>query len=156
VCFSACSATPDCSPPIAAGTTFKVTVMSEPQQNCHVVKIPQISPFQISAAKTEPTALHPDCAVTPAAAPPSQNDVIIKSCIPGNSDMLSISCEVQYPATCSGTMTFSFTAPKDRIVDWNAPVIEGVTFQVVDHAPNCLDNLNNCWDKYVVRLDRVY
>jgi len=139
------------------GTTFKVSVLSETpnSQKCHVINVPLISPFQISAAKTEPTATHPDCSVTPAAAPPVQNDVILDSCIPGTSDMLSIFCRVQYKATCVGSMSFWFSAPKDQSVDWKAPTINNVFFRVQDDSPGCLDNINNCFDEYLVRLDRL-
>jgi hypothetical protein len=155
--FAACSPAPDCAPEIEKGTTFKVTVLSETanSQKCHVIDVPQLSPFQISAAKTEPTATHPDCSVTPAAAPPVQHDVILDACIPGTSDMLSIFCRVKYEASCMGYISFWFAPPKDQIIDWKASTIDNVLFQVKDDSPGCLDNINNCFDQYLVRLDRL-
>ncbi|MFZ5892920.1 MAG: hypothetical protein ACOY0T_17805 [Myxococcota bacterium] len=151
-----CSASADCKPAIESGTTFKVTVMSETANSdkCHIIDIPQISPFKVQAAKTEPTYQHPDCSVTPMAAPPAQMDVIIKDCIPGTSDMLSLYCNIQYPATCDGSMSFWFAGEKDKPVDWKAPVIENVFFRVKDDAPSCLPDIANCFDEYLVKLER--
>ena len=151
-----CSGAPDCHPEIASDSKFKVTVMSETDRSdkCHVINVSEISPFVIEAAKTEPTAEHPDCSVTPAAAPPTQDDVIIKSCIPGTSDMLSLYCNIQYPATCDGNMAFSFAGDKDKPVDWTAPVIENVYFRIQDLAPSCLPDIANCFDEYKVKLER--
>lgn len=151
-----CSATPTCDPEIKSGTKFKVTVISETDRSskCHVVKLYEINPFMISAAKTQPTVDHPDCSVIPAESPPPQDDVIIKGCSPGTSDMLSIFCDIQYPATCEGSMTFSFKGESNTVVDWTQPVIENVYFRIKDDARGCLPDIANCTDEYKVKLER--
>ncbi|MGC4093549.1 MAG: hypothetical protein QM756_37755 [Polyangiaceae bacterium] len=153
----ACSTGGDCKPTIPSGTNFKITVLEETSrsQKCHVVDIPQISPFQISAAKTEATAQNPSCEVTPAAAPPVQEDILIQGCSPMESGMLGVQCAVQYEAKCTGNMSFWFAAPEGKVVDWTASVIDGVYFDVQDDAPGCLDNINNCFDQYLVKLERL-
>lgn len=151
-----CSATPTCDPEIKGGTKFKVTVLNETSRSskCHVVKVYEFNPFIIAAAKTQPTADHPDCSVIPAESPPPQDDVIIKGCTPGTTDMLSIFCDIEYPATCGGTMNFSFGGEANQVVDWTKPVIENVYFRIKDDARGCLPDIANCFDEYQVRLER--
>jgi hypothetical protein len=151
-----CSGSGDCHPEIARGTKFKVTVMSETEHSdgCHVIKVSEFNPFIIEAAKTEPTVDNQDRSVTHAESQPPQYDIVIESCLPGRSDMLSLSCNIEYPSKCDGNMSFSFGGENNKPIDWTAPVIENVYFRIQDRAQSCLPDIANCFDEYKVKLER--
>ena len=144
----------ECAPPIAEGTAFRVTVLQETSTSdkCHVINAARLSPFTITAGKTDAS----QCSTTPAVGPPEQNDVTIVSCVPPPEDaMLGTYCQIVYKAGCDGHMLFSFRAPSGVTVDFGAPVVEGAQFRIQDFSPNCFSDQSNCLDEYVVRLERL-
>jgi hypothetical protein len=152
-----CSDSLKCEPPIPDGAQFKVTLLGETthSQACHVVDPTRFSPFVVTAAKTEPTIDHPDCSSVAAVSPPQQLDVTIESCTADDRYMLGIECNIEYKSACTGTIWFVFAAPDPTAVNWQAPVIDNVLFQIQDKPNNCLGGVSDCVDEYAVRLERM-
>ena len=140
-----------CEAAIAPGTTYRVTVLNETADSdrCHVILVTPISPFEVTAGEPQP----PDCSIVPAKAPPPQTSVAISTCFPSRSGILGVVCNMTYPSKCTGSVSFSFVA--SEATDFNAKVIEGLTYEVADHAPSCLPDIANCVDRYRVQLERV-
>jgi hypothetical protein len=155
---SACSAPIECNPPIPAGAVYKVTLTSETPNSdgCHIVKAMLISPFMLTVGKAEATNVDPSCKNSPAAGAPTQTDVLIQSCLPSESDMLGVYCQIQYRSSCEGAMSFYFQNPPGASVDWTSNVIDGAIFRVQDFAARCLPDLANCTDEYTARLERMF
>jgi hypothetical protein len=143
----------ECDPPIPEGTVFKVSVLQETASSdrCHIVNAAGISPFTITAGKTE----DPECSTTPAVAPPKQTDVVIVSCVPAAHAMLGVYCHMVYKAGCDGHMLFSFVAPPGTDPNWGGAVIDNVLFRIEDYSPNCFADSSNCLDEYTAELERV-
>lgn len=150
-----CSDNLDCKPAMQQGAVYKATLTSETatSSKCHIVAAMRMSPFNVTVGKTEPTPNRPDCSNTPAAAPPQQLDVQILSCVPSDTGMLGVYCQIIYKAGCDGHMQFYFTSPNP--VDWSAPVIDNVLFRIEDFSPNCFSDQSNCLDEYTARLERI-
>jgi hypothetical protein len=155
-----CSPAADCKPPIPEGTRYKVTLISELTDSaatgCHVIDVQWIPTFEVKAARTEPTAEHPTCSVTPADGPPAgQQSVKIEQCIPDYADMLGITCDIEYENECHGKMSFYYEGLPNQTVDWSAPVILNALLVITDNSPTCFGGESNCTNKYTVRLDRL-
>ncbi len=146
-----------CKPKIDPGAVFKVTLVQETatSDHCHLVDIPHLGPFQVTAADSKPTPDDPTCSLTPAVGPPEQTNLKIDSCEAAKTEMLGVYCQIEYKSTCPGFMTFFFKAMPGVTIDWNARSIDNVLFRVEDFAKICLPDLANCIDEYQVHLDRI-
>jgi hypothetical protein len=155
-----CSDSLECKPIMPEGAVYKATILVETatSSKCHVVQATRMSPFQVTAGKTQPTATRSDCSVTPAAAPPPADlDVAIDlaSCVGSETEMLGVYCGITYKAGCPGHMLSYFTAPANANINWGAPVIDNVLFRIQDFSPNCFSDQSNCLDEYTARLERI-
>lgn len=157
-----CSDALECKPTLPEGAVYKVTLLEETPKSaaCHVVAAKNMSPFLLTVGKTEPNRARPDCSVTPAAAAPAQLDdaseqLRIISCSPSETQMLGLYCEIEYKAGCLGHVHIYFAAPPEANVNWGAPVIDGLLFQVADQSPACFADFSNCVDEYKAKLERM-
>jgi hypothetical protein len=155
-----CSDSLECKAVMPEGAVYKATILAETatSNKCHVVQATRMSPFQVTAGKTEPTTTRSDCSVTPAAGPlPADLDVAIDapSCVPSETEMLGVYCGITYKAGCPGHMLSYFAAPANTNVNWSAAVIDNVLFRIQDFSPNCFSDQSNCLDEYTARLERV-
>lgn len=158
--LSGCSDSLDCKPIMPEGAVYKATILVETaaSSKCHVVQATRMSPFQVTAGKTQPTPTRSDCSVTPAAAPPPADlDVAIdlSSCVASESEMLGVYCGITYKAGCPGHMLSYFAAPGNANINWGAPVIDNVLFRIQDFSPNCFSDQSNCLDEYTAKLERI-
>lgn len=153
----ACSAPIECTPPVPAGTVYRVTLQAETPRSmkCHVVDGLMMSPFTLTVGKAQATDTNPSCTSSPATAAPLQHDVKIVQCVPKASDMLGVYCAIQYPSTCDGHISFYFTAAPGTVVNWNEKLITNALFRVEDRATSCLPDVANCLDEYTAKLERV-
>lgn len=153
----ACSSPIECTPPVAAGTVYKVTLQAETSTSnkCHVVDGFRMSPFTVTVGQPTATNDNPSCTSSPATSAPLQYSVKIGDCVPKESGMLGIYCAIEYPSTCSGHISFYFTTPPGQNVNWNDSVITNALFRVEDRATDCLPDIANCIDEYTAKLERV-
>jgi hypothetical protein len=153
---SACSSpAEECTPPIPPGSRFKVTVIEETAASakCHIAKLQ--NEFEIVAAQDDGSRPASSCALTPAMWAPNQQGFTVVTCTPSNSQMLGTNCEMQYPTTCRGLVSFYFYQPPGAVVDWSAPVIHNAVFRIEDTTLGCIPNISGCLDEYKVVLTRL-
>ena len=141
-----------CTQVIPEGTKFRVTLLGETDRSdqCHIVNLLNHSPFELVAGKAEP----PTCEAIPATAAPPQDGAQIISCVPDHSDMLGITCSIEYRGGCRGSLKLAFSTD-DATIDWSSPRIDNAIYIVEDFAPSCLPDLANCHDEYSARLERT-
>jgi hypothetical protein len=91
--------------PIAEGTKYRVSVLSETARSprCHISR--PLEEFELIAARPVSSG---DSCLTPALAPPPQVGVQIVTCRPSSATWLGVNCEMQYPSTCRGLISFYF------------------------------------------------
>jgi hypothetical protein len=154
-----CSDSLECKPAMPPGAVYQATLLNETATSdaCHIVEMRAMA-FPVTVGKTEPTVSRQDCSVTPAAAPPEQVsiDINVVSCVPSDTEMLGVYCQIQYrTGGCDGHMLFYFAAPPSAHVDWSAREINNVVFRIQDFSPNCFENQSNCLDEYAAKLVRI-
>lgn len=153
---SACSSElAPCDPPVPPGAQYRVTVHGETPMSdgCHLAQLD--NSFVITAASQEPAAGTASCTMTPANWAPAQRGLQVVRCQPSGTQMLGTMCEMKYPSTCEGLVSFYFSAAAGAAVNWSAPRIENVVFRVEDSILGCIPNLAGCIDEYHVTLDRI-
>jgi hypothetical protein len=166
-----CSAA-DCDPPIPEGARYKATLMGETptctmtaqdgldcSTGCHIVDGMTMSPFEVTAGKLGSSGAQQNCSASPAQTAPTQHDIKILSCIPAESDMLGVQCQMEYPdGGCQGLVNFHFQVANLKplnSVDWSAKTIDGLVFVIKDTVMSCIPSRSNCRDVYTARLERI-
>lgn len=155
---SGCSGDAACQPPVHAGTTYKVTLggaTPNSDTRCVVAKFIDVTTYQVVAASTQPTAIDPNCQATPATSAPPVTQPTIESCIPKGSGMLGVTCQIQYPGGCHGTMSFYYVSANGVALDWTAARIDNAVLRIEDSADNCIADFSECLNEYKVTLERT-
>jgi len=152
-----CSGDPACQPEVHAGTTYKVTLgapTTKSDPRCVVAQFQDVTTYQVVAANTRPSAIDPNCQSTPATAAPPVNQPTIESCIPKDSGMLGVTCQILYRGGCHGTMSFYYVSANGAALDWNAARIDNAVLRIEDSADNCIADYSDCLNEYAVVLER--